>query len=547
MSTESPDQASTANPSDAAARRRTGAFWTGVVLITVGVIMHLPMYVSARDMHYHMAGMEMDATMWAGMAAIVIGLVVAGYGLLPRRARYEVAARLRVHAIDDAPIGLRHVGLLLVLAAAVTIDVMKPTALAFVAPGMTQEYGLKSALNPTGHPPAALLPLFAVTGTVLGALLWGWLGDRIGRKAAMLFAGLMFTATAICGAMPSFTLNLLMCSMMGMAAGGMLPVAFTLLSETIPARHRGWLMVLIGGDIAGAYALMSWLSEVLTPTYSWRILWLIGLPTGLLFIVLVRWVPESPRYLLAIGQQAQARAVLRKYHAEVVPAERSELEVEASVASRYRQLLRRPFFGITLAVALIGIGIGLVVYGFQLWLPTNLRHLGYSGVTADRMLRDSALIGFPLNFLVAYCYHRSARWTLIGLSALVTVALTGFVVLGDAVVDDRLLLGALLVIPIWGSSSVVAVLAAYSAEVYPTRIRSRGSGLAAAMTKAGGVGVIALVAAAVTAPSLRVTALAGAVPMALAAALALAFAVETRGRRLEEITFDELQRAAVAG
>ncbi|MGH3426280.1 MAG: MFS transporter, partial [Mycobacteriales bacterium] len=166
------------------------------------------MYLRAKDMHYHMAGMKMDATMWLGMTAIVIGLVVAGYGLLPRRARYDVVAPLRVHAVDDAPIGKRHVGLLLVLAAAVTIDVMKPTALAFVAPGMTQEYGLKSALNPAGHPPAALLPLFGITGTVLGSLLWGWLGDRIGRKAAMLFAGLVFTATAICGAMPSFALNL---------------------------------------------------------------------------------------------------------------------------------------------------------------------------------------------------------------------------------------------------------------------------------------------------------------------------------------------------
>jgi MFS transporter, putative metabolite:H+ symporter len=491
-------------------------------------------------MHYHMAGMKMDASMIVGMIAIVAGITLSGYGLLPRHARYERITRLQVRAIDDARISRVHVWLLLILAVAVTIDVMKPTTLAFVAPGITKEYGLKSALNPHGHPAEALLPLCGITGTVLGALLWGWLGDRMGRRAAMLLAGIIFVGTAICGAMPSFDLNLVMCFIMGLGAGGMLPVAFTLLSETIPTRHRGWLMVLIGGDIAGAYVLTSWASEALTPTYTWRILWLIGLPTGVLFILLTAWVPESPRYLLAVGQEDEARKVLRRYQAEIVPIEHSELEIEEGVKSRYYQLLKPPFLGQTVVLALAGIGIGLILYGFQLWLPTNLRHLGYQGVTADRVLRDSALIGFPLNFLVAYLYYRSSRWTLIGLSGLVACALLGFAMAGDGIVHDRTVLGALLVIPIWGSSSVVAVLSAYGAEVYPTRIRSRGSGLAAGMTKAGGVLIIATVAAAIAVPSLRVTATLGLVPMALATAMAVFFAIETRQRPLEDITAAEL-------
>jgi MFS transporter, putative metabolite:H+ symporter len=523
-----------------AERRRSVAFWLGTLLVMTGVILHLPMYVQARDMHYRMAGMPMDGMMIAGMAAIVIGLVIAGYGLLSPRADFGRVAQLRVRAIDDARISATHVGLLLVLAAAVTIDVTKPTSLAFVAPGMAKEYGLKSALNPHGHLPVALLPLCGIAGTVVGSLLWGWLGDRLGRRPAMLLAGIIFVGTAICGTMPGFKLNLLMCGIMGLGAGGMLPVAFTLLAETIPARHRGWLMVLIGGDIAGAYVLTSWASEALTPTFSWRILWLLGLPTGLLFIVLTRWVPESPRYLLAVGREEEARAVLRRYRAEIVPIERSELELEDQVKSRYHQLVRPPFLGLTVVLALLGLGIGLVVYGFQLWLPTNLRLLGYNGVTADRVLRDSSLVGFPLNFAVAFAYHRSARWTLIGLSTMLTVALLGFVALGDAVADNRALLKVLLVIPIWGSSSIVAVLSAYAAEIYPTRIRSRGSGLAAGMTKAGGVLVIAMVVAAITVPSLRITAGVGAVPLVLATALAIAVTIETRRRRLEQITVAEL-------
>jgi putative MFS transporter len=530
-----------ADPPDT--RRHIAAFWLGVTLTTGGVALHLPMYLQSRDMHYQMAGMAMDTPMRIGMYAIVVGIILAAYGLIPRGANFGRVSRIKIRAIDDTPIGAVHIRLLVVLAVAVTIDVMKPTSLAFVAPGMTKEYGLKSALNPHGHPAAALLPLFGITGTVLGSLLWGWLGDRIGRKAAMLLAGVIFVGTAICGAMPSFAWNLVMCFIMGLGAGGMLPVAFTLLSETIPARHRGWLMVLVGGDIAGAYIITSWLSETLTPTYNWRILWLIGLPTGILFILLTRWVPESPRFLISVGRESEAREVLRAYHAEVVPIEQSELSVESTVTTTWRQLLRPPFLGMTTVIVLAGVGIGLVVYGFQLWLPTNLRDIGYSGVTADRVLRDSALIGFPLNFVVAYLYHRSTRWTLVGVSAIVALALGGFIIGGDSLIHHRDMLNAFLVIPIWASSSLVAVLSAYSAEVYPTRIRSRGAGLAAATTKAGGVLIIALVVTAVATPSLRMTALIGAAPTALAALLAVFLLIETRNRRLEEITASELHLA----
>jgi putative MFS transporter len=174
---------------------------------------------------------------------------------------------MRVAALDEAPIRRAHLALLAVMAVAVTIDVMKPTTLAFVVPGVAREYGLKSPLNPQGQVPVALLPLCALVGMVLGSAGWGWLGDRIGRRASILLAGVMFIATSICGAMPAFGWNLLMCFLMGAAVGGMLPIAFALLAETIPARHRSWLMVLIGGDVAGAYVVTSLLASTLEPRF----------------------------------------------------------------------------------------------------------------------------------------------------------------------------------------------------------------------------------------------------------------------------------------
>jgi putative MFS transporter len=523
-----------------------GAFWFGALATTAGVILHLPMYIGARDMGYRLVGMPVDTPMMIGMFLIIAGLLATLYGLYPASAGATagLVSRIRVKALDEAPIRGTHVGLLLVMAIAVTIDVMKPTTLAFVVPGMAQEYGLRSPLNPAGEVPVAYLPLSGITGTVLGSFLWGWLGDRIGRRASILFAGIIFIGTSICGSMPDYVWNFVMCFIMGLGVGGMLPITYALMAETIPARHRGWLMVLIGGDVAAAYIVTSWLASDLVPHFSWRILWLMGLPTGVLLILLNRWIPESPRYLLANGREAEARAVMDRYGAKVV-VEHSDLEVENDVKSQWTQLFRRPLLSQSVVIALLGVGVGLVLFGFNLWIPSNLRKLGFAEVTADRILRDSALIGFPFTFLVAWMYgFWSSRRTIILLTTLTAAALFGFAIAGDAVVTNRILLYTLLVIPIWGINTVTAVIGVYSSEIYPTRIRSRGTGLAAGASKAGGVMIIALVLVGVATPSIVGTTLIGAIPMALATAAMLAFGVETRKRRLEEITAEEFKSVA---
>src|SRR5260221_3636191 len=341
--------------------------------------------------------------------------------------------------------------------------------------------------------------------------------------------------------MPDYIWNFVMCFIMGLGVGGMLPITYALLAEAIPARHRGWLMVVIGGDIAGAYIITSWLASELVPQFSWRILWLLGAPTGILLVLLNRWIPESPRYLLATGRDAEARAVMIRYGAMVVE-EQSELEIEQQVKKRWTQLFQQPLLSQTVAISLLGIGVGLVLFGFNLWIPSNLRKLGFNEVTADRILRDSALIGFPFTFVIAWMYgFWSSKKTIILLATLTAAALFGLSIAGDAVVTNRPLLYLLLVIPIWGINSVTAVLSVYSAEIYPTRIRSRGTGLAAGASKAGGGMIIALVALGVAAPSLAATTLVGAIPMALAALAILFFGVETRNRRLEQITAEEFK------
>src|SRR6266545_705722 len=253
-----------------------GAFWFGAAAVTAGVLLMLPMYIGARDDpagRYHLAGQSPDAAMWIGMILSIVGIAV-----------------------------------------------MKPTTLAFVVPGMAKEYGLRSPANLTATVPVAWLPLAGITGTVLGSFLWGFFGDKIGRRASILLAAVLFIATSACGSMPHYTWNFATCFIMGLGVGGMLPITFALMAETIPARHRGWLMVLIGGDVAGAYILTSWLASSVGAAnhFGWRILWLLGLPTGVLLIVLNRWIPESPRFLLQHGRDQEAREVMHRYGAVVV-------------------------------------------------------------------------------------------------------------------------------------------------------------------------------------------------------------------------------------
>ncbi|HEX8776609.1 MAG TPA: MFS transporter, partial [Rhodanobacter sp.] len=288
------------------------AFWLGCVAVAVGVLLHLPMDLMAAPMHYQLAGMAMDAPMAVGMVLIPCGVLLAGYGLMPhmaqlRQSLHDHDNRRHFHIADGVPLQHAHWTLVAALAVALAIDVMKPASLAFVMPGMTAEYRI-------GMSTAGWLALSALTGTALGSLAWGRLADLFGRRAAILLSAILFMGTAICGTMPAFSWNLVMCFLMGAAAGGMLPIAFTLMAETIPAAHRGWLLVALGGvGTSAGYLAASGAAALLEPSFSWRSLWLLNLPTGALIVFLNRYIPESPRFLSNAGLHAQARAALARF------------------------------------------------------------------------------------------------------------------------------------------------------------------------------------------------------------------------------------------
>jgi MFS transporter, putative metabolite:H+ symporter len=116
----------------------------------------------------------------------------------------------------------------------------------------------------------------------------------------------------------------------------------------------------------------------------------------------------------------------------------------------------------------------------------------------------------------------------------------------DEVGREPVVLQALIVLLLVGTSSMLAMLTPYGSEVYPTRIRARGTGLAGMCARAGGLLGVGVVVVGIAPPSLRGAALLGAVPVALAALAVGRFGIETRRRGLEEITAVELRKALEA-
>lgn len=505
-------------------RQAIWAFVVGCIAVTAGVVAHLPMFAMARSMHYHMAGMPMDNMMMGGMALIVVGTLVAAYGLLPRNvgAQRAAAADIVIAAPEDAPLSLAHWGLMAVLVVALVIDVMKPASLGFTVPGMISEYGVPKKT-------VSLVPFFALAGTVTGSVLWGWIADIYGRKASILLSAIMFVGTSICGAMPSLAWNIAMCFMMGAAAGGMLPVTYALLAEMMPNRHRGWSLVLVGGlGAVGGYFAASGMSAVLQPIFGWRILWLANLPTGLTLVLLGALIPESAKFLLARGRIAEAEAVMRRFGAT---ARNAPVPAVARLGGS-QALSGAKLYGKLAALSICALSWGLINFGLLLWLPADLVAKGYSVGVSSRLLAESALIAFPTVFIAALLYSRwSTKWALATMIGLTLAGLLLVLPLELAGSGSPVLPVALLIV---GTNGIIAIVLPYAAESFPLRVRGRATGWVAACTKAGGLFAQALTISGITL-SMGMSSLLVMVPTALSLMLVVWFGRETRGRDLRDL------------
>jgi MFS family permease len=188
-----------------------------------------------------------------------------------------------------------------------------------------------------------------LSGAVLGALLFGWLTDRLGRKKLFFITiAVYLSATAVTGlAWNGFTFFLFR-FLTGAGIGGEYAAINSTIQELIPARFRGHLDLMINGSFwvgaaLGALVAVALLNpSLLNPELGWRLAFLTGALIGLVVFAMRMWIPESPRWLAIHGHEAEGEAVVASIEKRFIEAGVDLAPVSEGAAIRLRSRTHTP-------------------------------------------------------------------------------------------------------------------------------------------------------------------------------------------------------------
>jgi MFS family permease len=225
----------------------------------------------------------------------------------------DIPARL-----DRLPWGRFHTLVVVALGVTWILDGLEVTLAGAVSGALKESPRLHFSNAEIGLASSAYL-----AGAVLGALLFGWLTDRLGRKRLFFITLAVYlvatAATALSWNIWSFALFRFLT---GAGIGGEYTAINSTIQELIPARYRGWTDLVINGSfwigaaIGAAASIVLLDPAVLDPDLGWRCAFLIGALLGLVILFMRLWIPESPRWLMTHGRAADATAIVRAIEAE---------------------------------------------------------------------------------------------------------------------------------------------------------------------------------------------------------------------------------------
>lgn len=330
-------------------------------------------------------------------------------------------------------------------------------------------------------------------GAIIGAGLAGFLSDRLGRKKLLVAAGLLFIIGSIFSAIAPTTNFFVIARIIGGVGIGVSSTLVPLyIAEIAPSKHRGRLVslnqlaVVIG--ISAIYfvnkAIVNAGNHAWDVNYSWRWMFGFGIIPGLLFVVLLFLVPESPRWLQKQGLEDKAFKILKKING--TQRAKKELEdVKLSIqkeSSGSLSLLLKPGFrialltGVVLAILQQVTGINAIMY----YAPEIFKRVG---VGTNASLTETIIVGlvnFVFTIVSLWLIDKVGRKTLLIIgSAIMTISLAvvGFEFSATHPNGALVLIFILLFVAAF-AVSFGPIVWLVIAEIFPTNIRGRATAIA---------------------------------------------------------------------
>ncbi|MFO1160790.1 MAG: MFS transporter [Reyranellaceae bacterium] len=337
----------------------------------------------------------------------------------------------------------------------------------------------------------AIVFLSSGIGALIGAYVWGWIADRIGRRPVFIGTVLNFSiATGLLYFTPEngWVYLTILRFFVGFGVGGLYCVDLPLVQEFMPSRKRGW----VGGLVTCVIPLGVGLGGVLGAfmgASEWRLLFLIGLAPSLIVLLVRLWVPESPRWLVRQGRYEEARKSLAwalQVDPQTLPMPTAKTLGEP-MKTNWFDLFKYPR---SLLVSWLGnAGAQTGAYGITLWAPTLfVLILKVSPQEASKMFILLTVSGFIGRLSFSFLSEKIGRRNCGGLlgfggAALIILAGYNYNTMVFGVSAFWLILAAAMFFVDGG----FAIVGPYAAEVWPSHLRTTGMGSAYGF---GGIGKI---------------------------------------------------------
>lgn len=445
------------------------------------------------------------------------------------------AGRALLNRLSNVPFSPWHRKARIIMGSATFFDAFDALALAFVLPV------LKDIWNLTPGQIGTLISAGYI-GQFLGALAFGSLAERFGRIRSASFAvGLMSVMALVCVFSGHYEMLLICRFIQGIGVGGEVPVAAAYINELSPTKARGRFFMLYEMIFPIGLMVTGQLGAWLVPAVGWKSMFLVGGIPGLFIAVLIARLPESPRWLISRGRLDEAERVVEAVEASTVERNQpagpdyipSAALASPGVKPGWRELFSRTYRHRTLVVWGLWFCTYFIANGLNNWLPTLYRTVYHLDLkTALRAASMTNVLQVIATLACALLVDRLGRKT--WASACYVGAGLLFALLAWLGTDSPVRMGVLatLAYGVLGSTNVLLYL--YTPEIYPTRMRAVGTGLATAWLRLGSSAGPILVASCVAFGGVPAVFWLFAVVCALAWVISR-FMIETRQRTLEDI------------